>query len=44
MDEFIDVALGRRSPSAGGAEGREALRIALAILESARSGEVVRIP
>jgi myo-inositol 2-dehydrogenase/D-chiro-inositol 1-dehydrogenase len=43
MDEFIDVALGRISPSAGGTEGREALRIALAILESARSGELVRI-
>ena len=43
MDEFIEVAAGRARPSAGGAEGREALRVALAILQSARSGQVVML-
>jgi myo-inositol 2-dehydrogenase/D-chiro-inositol 1-dehydrogenase len=43
MDEFIDVALKRKPPSASGVEGRAALHVALAILESARSGEVIRM-
>ncbi|HET6249016.1 MAG TPA: Gfo/Idh/MocA family oxidoreductase [Tepidisphaeraceae bacterium] len=43
MDEFIDVARGQKTPRAGGVEGREALRAALAILESACSGEVVTL-
>ena len=38
MDDFIDVAQGRRAPAAGLAEGVEALRVALAVLESGRSG------
>ena len=41
MDQFIDVALGRKTPNVGGKEGRAALVAALAILESARSGQVV---
>jgi predicted dehydrogenase len=43
MDEFIDVALRRKAPSAGGAEGLAAMRVALAIIESARNGQVVRM-
>lgn len=43
MDEFVDVALGRKAPTAGVKEGREALRVALAVLESARGGQVVRL-
>jgi myo-inositol 2-dehydrogenase/D-chiro-inositol 1-dehydrogenase len=43
MDEFIDVARGKKPPAAGGEEGRAALRVALAILESARNGKVVRM-
>ncbi|HZL38628.1 MAG TPA: Gfo/Idh/MocA family oxidoreductase [Tepidisphaeraceae bacterium] len=43
MDEFIDVAAGRKAPTAGGEQGRDALRVALAILESARSAQVVRL-
>ena len=43
MDEFVDVALRRKAPAAGGAEGRAAMRIALAIIESARNGQVVRM-
>lgn len=43
MDEFIDAAQGRRGPSAGLAEGVEALRVALAVLESGRSGECVEL-
>ena len=39
MDEFIDVAKGRRAPAAGLPEGIEALRVALAVLESGRTGE-----
>ena len=43
MDEFIAVARREKTPSADGCAGREALRVALAVLESARTGEVVRL-
>jgi predicted dehydrogenase len=43
MDEFIDVAQGRRAPTAGLAEGVEALLVALAVLESGRSGAPVNL-
>lgn len=43
MDEFIAVAQGQGKPRAGGAEGRAALQVALAILQSGRSQEVVRL-
>ncbi len=42
MDHFIDAALGRTPVAAGGIEGRQALSVALAILDSARSGQVVK--
>ena len=37
MEEFIAVANGRAQPRAGGTEGLESLKLALAILESGRS-------
>ncbi len=43
MDEFIEVASGRATPRAGGREGSESLDLALAILESARTGQVVKL-
>ncbi|MDF2441070.1 MAG: hypothetical protein JWN98_2054 [Abditibacteriota bacterium] len=43
MDEFIEVAQKRATPRAGGEEGKAALQLALAVLQSARSGEVVRL-
>lgn len=43
MDEFVEVALGRKEPTVGAAAGREALRVAAAILESARSARVVNL-
>ena len=43
MDEFIEVARGEKKPRAGLKEGRASLEVALAILESARSNEVVKI-
>jgi predicted dehydrogenase len=43
MDEFIEVAQGNKKPTVGTKEGVESLRPALAILESARSGEIVRL-
>lgn len=43
MDEFIAVAQGQVVPRAGAAQGRAALQVALSILESARSAEVVRL-
>ena len=43
MDEFIEVASGRSTPRAGGAEGLESLKVALAILESARTQKVVAV-
>ncbi|HVF10280.1 MAG TPA: Gfo/Idh/MocA family oxidoreductase [Abditibacteriaceae bacterium] len=43
MDEFIEVARGQKQPRAGGAEGRSALQVALAILKSGRSRQVVEL-
>lgn len=43
MDEFIAVAQGQVKPRAGAKEGLEALRIALAVLESGRTGQVVNL-
>jgi predicted dehydrogenase len=43
MDEFIAVAKGESTPRAGAKEGLEALRIALAVLESGRTGQVVKL-
>jgi predicted dehydrogenase len=43
MDEFVQVALGRKTPRATINEGRESLRVALAIIESARTSQVVQI-
>jgi predicted dehydrogenase len=42
MDEFIAVAQRKQAPRAGVDEGQAALQLALAVLESARSGEIVR--
>jgi myo-inositol 2-dehydrogenase/D-chiro-inositol 1-dehydrogenase len=41
MDEFIAVARREEAPRAGVQEGRAALQLALAVLESGRSGKVV---
>ena len=43
MDEFIEVAQKRAQPRAGVEEGHAALRLALAVLQSGRSGEVVHL-
>ena len=43
MDEFVAVARGETQPRAGIEEGRAALQLALAVLESARSSHVVRV-
>jgi predicted dehydrogenase len=43
MDEFIDVAQGESTPRAGAKEGLESLKIALAVLESGRTGRVVNL-
>jgi predicted dehydrogenase len=43
MDEWIEVASGKKQPRAGAAEGLESLKVALAILKSGRTGEVVRL-
>ena len=43
MDEFIAVAQGEATPRAGSREGYESLRVALAILESGRSAQVVSL-
>ena len=43
MDEFVRVARGQAQPTAGGREGRAALQLALAVLESARIEQVVRV-
>ena len=43
MDEFISVSRGQRQPRAGAREGCESLQVALAILESGRSGEGLKI-
>lgn len=43
VDEFIEVAQGNKQPRADGQVGHEAVRVALAILHSGRTGEVVRL-
>lgn len=43
MDEFVRVARRQAQPTAGGREGRAALQLALAVLESARTEQVVRV-
>lgn len=43
MDEFIAVAQRRSTPRAGATEGLESLQLALAVLESGRTGEVVQL-
>ena len=43
MDEFIAVAKGAKTPRAGGKEGLESMKLALAILQSGRTGEVVHL-
>ena len=43
MDEFVAVAQGGSTPRAGWKEGLASLEVALAILESGRSGQVVRM-
>lgn len=43
MEEFIQVARGEKQPGAGPVEGMESLRLALAILESGRTQQVVRL-
>jgi predicted dehydrogenase len=43
MDEFIEVAKGKSTPRAGAKEGLESLKIARAVLESGRTGQVVNI-
>ncbi len=43
MDEFVRVAQNEAQPTAGGAEGRAALQLALAVLESARTQQVINI-
>ena len=43
MDEFIAVATGQQQPRAGAREGYDSLRVALAILESGRTRQVVHL-
>jgi myo-inositol 2-dehydrogenase/D-chiro-inositol 1-dehydrogenase len=43
MDEFIAVAQGETKPRAGAQEGLESLKLALAVLESGRTGRVVEL-
>lgn len=43
MDEFIEVARGQIKPRAGSREGIESLKLGLAIIESARTGQVVKL-
>ena len=43
LDHFIDCLVNRTQPIAGFAEGREALRIADAAVESMESGRTVRL-
>lgn len=43
MDEFIEVAQGKSTPRGGAKEGLESLKVALAVLESGRTGRVVKI-
>lgn len=43
LDEFIDVAMGKRSPSVGFEDGRRALLLADAAHESLKTGQVVKV-
>lgn len=43
MDEFIEVAQGKMKPRAGSAEGIASLKLGLAIIESARTNQIVRL-
>lgn len=43
MEEFVQVAAGKRQPRAGIEQGEQSLALALAVLESARSGQVVTL-
>lgn len=43
MDEFVRVARREAQPTAGGTQGREALQLALGVLESARTQRAVNI-
>ncbi|MBV9864432.1 MAG: Gfo/Idh/MocA family oxidoreductase [Abitibacteriaceae bacterium] len=43
MDEFIAVAQGQQKPRADGEAGRAALQVALAILQSGRTQQIVRL-
>jgi predicted dehydrogenase len=43
MEEFVAVARGESTPQVDGVQGREALRVALAILQSSRVQEVVHL-
>jgi len=43
MDQFVRVARREAQPTAGGAEGRAALLLALAVLESGRTQQVVGV-
>ena len=43
IEEFVQVARGKKAPSAGITEGIESLRLCLAVLESARTCKVVQV-
>jgi predicted dehydrogenase len=43
MNEFVDVALGKCQPRAGVREGMESMRVALAILQSGKTGNKVHL-
>jgi predicted dehydrogenase len=43
IDEFVAVCAGRAEPSVTGEDGHVATRIALAAIESSRTGQPVRL-
>jgi len=43
MDEFVDITLGRAKPRAGADVGYESMRLSLAVLQSGRTGEKVKL-
>ena len=43
IDEFIAVAQGKSQPRVDGLKGRETLRLALAVLQAGRSGQIVEL-
>jgi predicted dehydrogenase len=43
MDDFVEVVQGKKAPRVGGAQGRDALEVALAILQSGRTRQVVEL-